>query len=142
MKDQRLDQLYNVTSQRQLTYPLHNIVAAMTRSEADKVAVALDQAGFERDRIEVVLAEDVPELGEPIGGLGFHRVWTWLLLSLGDDLDELEQARRELMQGHALIQVLVHGNDEQERVRTILSQHGGHAMVYFGRWTITPIDHC
>ncbi len=140
MKHQLIDQLHNVTSQRQLTYPLHKIVAAMARSEADEVVVALDKAGFTRDRIEVIIAEDVPELGEPIGGSELHRFLVRLRLSKGDDLDELEQARRELMDGYAPIQVLVHGKTEQERVRTVLSQHTDHAMHYFGRWTIASID--
>lgn len=140
MKHQAIDHTHAVMSQRQLTYPLHKIVAAMARSEADEVAVALAQTGFGRDRIEVIIAEDVPELGEPIGGSGFHRLLTRLQLSMGDDLDELERARRELVHGHALIQVRVHGDEELNRVRTLLSQHGAHAMHSFGRWAITPID--
>lgn len=65
---------------------------------------------------------------------------TRLRLSSGDDLDELEQARRELGYGHALIQVLVHGDGEQDRAQAILSQHGGLALRYFGRWTITTLE--
>ncbi len=96
MKHQFIDHTLAPRSQHQLTYPLHKIVAAMPRSEADEATVALHQAGFTRDRIDIIVAEDVPELKEPIGGSGFHRVWTWLQLSLGDDLDELVRARREL----------------------------------------------
>lgn len=140
MKLLPIDHTHTVGSQHQLTYPLHKIVAAMPRSEAGEVTVALHQAGFTRDRIDVILAEDVPELNEPIGGSGFHRVWTRLLLSLGDDLDELERVRRELVRGHALIQVRVHGSEELNHVRSILDQYGDHDMVHFGRWTITPVD--
>jgi hypothetical protein len=63
-----------------------------------------------------------------------------LKLSLGDDLDELEQARQELMSGHALIQIRVHEREEQVRAHAILRQHGGHDMHYFGRWTIRPLN--
>lgn len=125
---------------RPLTYPLHKIVAAVRRSDAEMVAAALDEAGFQRDRVEIITAEEVEGLGEPIGGSGLHRVLVWLELSLGDDLDELEQARQELVSGYALIQVRVHGDEEQVRVHTILSQHGAHNMHHFGRWTITPLD--
>lgn len=125
---------------RQLTYPLHKIVSAVAQSDTDGVVAALDEAGYGRDRVEIITAEAVPGLGEPIGGTGLHGLLTRMQLSMGDDLDELEQARLELVCGHALIQVLVHGDGEQSRVRAILSQHGGHAMRYFGRWAITTLE--
>jgi hypothetical protein len=126
---------------RPLTYPLHKIVAAVDRSETDVLAAALDGAGFPCDRVEIITAEEVKGLDEPIGGAGLHRLLVWLQLSLGDDLDELELARQELVSGYALIQVRVHGDQEQVRAHAILSRHGGHDMHYFGRWTIKPIDH-
>ena len=36
----------------------------------DGVVAALEDAGFARDRIEVVTAADVSDLDEPIGGSG------------------------------------------------------------------------
>lgn len=125
---------------RPLTYVLRKIVAAVARSDPDGVVAALDEAGFARDRIEIITAEEVPGLGEPIGGSGLHGLLTRLRLSLGDDLDELEQARRELGYGHALIQVLVRGDGERDRAQAILSQHGGHALRYFGWWTILTLE--
>lgn len=139
MQHQAIDTVQGATPQHRLTYPLHQIVAAIARSDTDKVVTLLGDAGFPRDRIEVIVAEDVPRLEEPVGGSGIHRFLVRLQLSMGDDLDQLERARRELMNGHALVEVLVHGHQEQERVGAILSQHGGHAIHYFGRWTITPI---
>ena len=53
---------------RPLTYPLHKIVAAVARSDTDGVVAALEEAGFARDRIEIIIGETVPGLGEPIGG--------------------------------------------------------------------------
>jgi hypothetical protein len=125
--------------QRRLTYPLHKIVAAVGRSDADIVAAALGDAGFGRDRIEIVTADEVKGLGDPIGGSGLRRLLVRLQLSLGDDLDELEAARQDLMSGYALIQIRVHGHEEQVRAHAILRQHGGHDVHYFGRWTITPL---
>ncbi len=137
---QPIDHTYAAGSQRQPTPPPHTIVAAVARSDTDRGVALLNQAGFARDRIEVVIVEEIPRLEEPLGGTGLHRFLVRLRLSLGDDLDELEQARRELMNGHALIQVVVHGDTEQERVRTILSTPRGQAMHDFGRWTIASID--
>lgn len=126
--------------QRRLGYPLHKVVAAVERAEADGIVAALGEAGFDRDRVEVITAEEVQGLTEPIGGFGLHGLLTRLQLSVGDDLDELELVRRELVYGHALVQVLVRGDEELERARVILGGHGGHAMRYFGRWTIAPLD--
>jgi hypothetical protein len=121
-------------------YPLHKLAAAMARDMTDGVVTALKDAGFTPDRIEVVTAEDVSDLNEPIGGSGLRGFLTRFSLSLGDDLDEIEQARRELTHGHALVLVMVDGMAEQERAHIVLREHGGHAMRYFGRWAITTYD--
>ncbi len=126
--------------QRGSSYPLHKLVAALDPTETTRVLAALDDAGFAGDRVEVVTADEVPGLREPIGGVGLRGLLTRLQLSVGDDLDELEVMRRELVHGHALVHVRVHGDDELERARSILNGHGGHAMRHFGRWAITTID--
>jgi hypothetical protein len=82
----------------------------------------------------------VSDLDEPIGGSGIRGFLTRFSLSLGDELDEIEQARRELTYGHALVLVMVDGMAEQERAHAVLREHGGHAMRYFGRWTITTYE--
>src|SRR5918995_597778 len=114
--------------------------AAIDRNQRDAVVAALTDAGFAPDRIEVVTADDVPGLDEPIGGSGIRGFLTRLNLSLGDDLDEFEQARQELKYGHALVLVMVDGMAEQDRAHAVLREHGGHAMRYFGRWTITTYE--
>jgi hypothetical protein len=121
-------------------YPLHKVAAAVAREETDGVVAALTDAGFGRNHIEVITAEDVPGLDDPIGGAGIRGFLTRFNLSLGDDLDELEQARQELMYGHALVLVMVHGMAEQDRAHAVLREHGGHAMRYFGRWAITSLE--
>ena len=121
-------------------YPLHKVVAAVDRNQTDAVVAALEDAGFARDRIEVVTAEDVSDLDEPIGGSGIRGFLRRFSLSLGDELDEIEQARQELTYGHALVLVMVDGMAEQDRAHAVLREHGGHAMRYFGRWTITTYE--
>lgn len=90
-------------------YPLHKVAAAIDPAKTDGVVAALEDAGFARDRIEVVTAEDVSDLEEPVGGSGIRGFLflTSFNLSLGHDLDQVEQARRELMYGHALVLVMV-----------------------------------
>jgi hypothetical protein len=121
-------------------FPRHKVAAAIDRNQRDAVVAALTDAGFAPDRIEVVTAEDVSDLDEPIGGSGIRGFLTRFSLSLGDELDEIEQARQELTYGHALVLVMVDGMAEQERAHAVLREHGGHAMRYFGRWTITTYE--
>ena len=121
-------------------YPLNKVAAAIAPDKTDGVVTALEDAGFSRDRIEVVTAEDVSDLDEPVGGSGIRGFLTRFNLSLGDDLDEVERARQELTRGHALVLVLVDGAAEQERAHAVLHEHGGHSMRYFGRWAITTYD--
>jgi hypothetical protein len=121
-------------------FPTHKVAAALAPDMTEGVVTALEDAGFTRDRIEVVTAEDVSDLDEPIGGSGIRGFLTRFSLSLGDELDEIEQARQELTYGHALVLVMVDGMAEQDRAHAVLREHGGHAMRYFGRWTITTYE--
>ena len=127
-------------SRYQPSYPLHKVVAAVEPASLDQVAAALAEAGLGGERVEIVTADDAPVADEPIGGSGIRGFFERLGLSLGDDLDALEQAREELSQGHALILVAVHDDAERTRVHDILLEHGGHSMRYFGHWTITTLD--
>jgi hypothetical protein len=121
-------------------YPVHKVAAAIDHDQTDAVVAALTDAGFAPDRIEVVTAEDVSDLDQPIGGSGIRGFLTRFSLSLGDDLDEIERARQELTYGHALVLVMVDGMAEQDRAHAVLREHGGHAMRYFGRWTVTTYE--
>lgn len=127
-------------SQYRPSYPLHKVVAAVEPARLDQVTSALAAAGLDGDRVEIVTADDSPPSDEPIGGSGIRGFVARLGLSLGDDLDALQQARSELRQGHALVLVAVHDDAERTRVHDILREHGGHSMRYFGHWTITSLD--
>jgi hypothetical protein len=106
MDNEPRDRTSSAPGRRRPPYPLHKVVAAVARAETDGVVNALGDAGFARDRIEVVTAENVPGLDGPIGGSGVRGLLTRLNLSIGDDLDELEQARQELLYGHALLRAM------------------------------------
>jgi hypothetical protein len=123
-----------------LSYPLHRLVAAVAPESLDQATAALAEAGIGPDQIDVVTSADVSGLDGPMGGTGFRSFLTRFQLSLGDDLDALEQARQELQSGHTLIMVLVHNDEERDRAEEALRTHGGHAMRYFGRWSVTSYE--
>lgn len=124
----------------QPSYPLHKVVAAVEPDRVDQVVAALAAAGLAGDRVEIVTADEASELDEPIGGSGLRGFFARFGLSLGDNLDSIEDARAELSQGHVLVFVAVHDDAERTQVHDILLEHGGHSMRYFGHWTITTLD--
>lgn len=97
------DQAGSNLSLAPLACPLRMIVAAVARLDTDRGIALLRETAFARDRIEVIIDEDISRLDEPLGGTGLHRFLVRLQLVRGHYLDELKQARR----GQALIQVLV-----------------------------------
>jgi hypothetical protein len=117
----------------------NQIVAAVERAETDRVIAELGDAGFDSDRIYVITAEDMQALDEQVGGSGLRGFLRRLNLSLGADLDEFEQAERELEYGHALVMVGIQGDEEQDRAYDVLRMRGGHGIRYYGRWTITEL---
>lgn len=140
MTDERHDQGARPADGRRRPYPLHKVLAAVERAQSEGVMVALEEAGFARDGIDVVTAEDVSDLDQPVGGAGALGFLRRLGLRSGGDLDGIEQAQRELSFGHSLILVPVDGDAERDQAHEILRQHGGHSMSYFGRWTITTLE--
>lgn len=121
-------------------YPLHRLVAAVAPESLEPASTALAAAGLGPDRIKVVTAADVSDLDGPVGGTGFRAFLTRFGLSLGDELDEIEVAHQELRDGHTLIMVLVHNDRERNTAEELLRAHGGHAMRYFGRWSVTTYE--
>jgi hypothetical protein len=83
---------------------------------------------------------DVPGLDDPVGGADFRGFLTRLSLSTGANLDEIDQGRRELAHGQALVLVLVHDDGVRDRAEAVLRQQGAHAMSYFGRWAVTTLE--
>ena len=121
-------------------YPLHKVAAALARDRRTAWSPPSRTPALRRTGSRSSPPTMCPDLDEPIGGSGIRGFLTRFSLSLGDDLDEIEQARQELKFGHALVLVMVDGMTEQDRAHTVLREHGGHAMRYFGRWAITTYE--
>jgi hypothetical protein len=116
------------------------VIGAFAPDAVESVTAALVAAGFAAEQIDVMTADDLQNLAAridrpgPVGALGRF------LLSLGDDLDELEMARQELASGHVLIGVPAMGSEIIHRVRDVMRDNGGHSIIHYGRWAITTFD--
>jgi hypothetical protein len=134
------DQTAGTATPRTPSYPLNRVAAAISPSDVEPVIAALIDAGFARDDIMVMTAADVPPLDEPIGGNGWRGFLSRLSLSFGDQLEEIEDAREELRQGHTLILVAVRDEAAQHLAHDVLRMHCGHRMRYFGRWSVRKLE--
>ncbi len=113
------------------------IVAAVDRSQTASRLNLLRDAGFPADRVDVLVVEEVPRLEERLGGSGLHQFLARLRLIRGDDLDRLEQGRRELMNGRALVWVTTTGYHEFRLAGSIL----GHLNIRANSgFEAAPID--
>src|SRR5262245_28880408 len=124
-----------------LTSPHPKIVGAAGRSDSDIVAAVLGDAGFSRDRIEIVTADEIKAPHDLIAESGLRRLRVQLKVSGEDGLDQQDGERQALMSGYALIQIRVVGREEQVRAHAVVRQDDGNDMQFFERWTITPDDH-
>lgn len=124
---------------RRRAYPLGKVMGAVAPSVVDAVTVALLGTGIAPGDVEVVTADDETGDAAPGDGGGFQGMMERLSLGLGADLDTIEEARRELAAGHVIVLVPVNGDEGARRVGDILRAHGGHAVRYFGRWTIETL---
>jgi hypothetical protein len=117
-----------------------SVFGAVDAKAVDNVAAALTAAGYGNDQVEVVHASDVEGMETPLNRAGLRGLVGRFVLSLGDDLDQLEQIRQELAAGHVLVMVNVEKDEDRMRVRDILREHGGHSIRHYGHWTITSLD--
>jgi hypothetical protein len=120
--------------------PQGKVIGAVEPVQVEATTAALVAAGFPAVQIDVVTADALAEIEAPLDRPGIGGLVGRFLLSMGDDLDELERFRDELEVGHVLVGVPAQGDEAVHRVRDILREHGGHGIVYYGRWTITTFD--
>jgi hypothetical protein len=134
------DRSSSEVGERQLGSLEGKVIGAVQPTEVSDVTTALEAAGYSTDEIDVVTSEDIAALDVPIDRPGLSGLVSRFVFSIGDDLDEIQQAREELAAGLILIGVAADGDESVHRVRDILREHGGQSIVHFGRWTITTFE--
>lgn len=124
---------------REIGPPDGKVIGAVEPEAAAKVCVALASAGFPADQIDIVSAADLEMLNSPFEREGLRGHVERFLLSLGEELNALEELRSMARAGHTLVGVPVQDDDAMHRAARILRDHGAHAVTHFGRWTITSL---
>ena len=122
---------------RQPSYPLHRVIGAVDPAVVGAVLGDLTAAGFAADSIDVVMGEAAAQrLHATLDRPGLRGLLNRISLSLGADLEVIQETEQELEAGHSLIVVPVEGDAAKERARDILLAHDGHFIHHFGRWSV------
>jgi hypothetical protein len=56
---------------------------------------------------------------------------------LGDiESKNLQEYQQELLSGHFVLAIQVADEDKRTQALNIIKSHGGHAVTFYGRWTV------
>lgn len=124
---------------REIGSPEGKVIGAVEPENSAMIIVALAGAGFPADQIDVVTAADLAMMNNPLAHDGLRGFIERFLLSLGEELNALEELRQMASNGHTLVGVPVEGDEAMHRAAKVLRDHGAHEVTHFGRWTITSL---
>jgi hypothetical protein len=121
-----------------LNYPVGHLVGVLrTAEEAEQAAQSLYAADFtDIEILEGSAARAVIE-SEERAVHPLTRAWERLSLYLSDETDARQAALEALSEGHAIVMVSASDDAQEDQAKRILQAHGGRALRYFGRWSIT-----
>jgi hypothetical protein len=117
--------------------PSGKVIGAFTPSAVEGLLNALNTAGYTDDRIDVVTGEEVKNLETPFSEGGLRGLVNRFYLSLGQELDEMEELRQHALNGSVLVGVPVDTEEASHRVSEIMHEHNGHEVTHFGRWSVS-----
>jgi hypothetical protein len=120
---------------REIGSPEGKVLGAVEPDKCAMIAVALAAAGFPADQIDIVTAADLDTIESPFTRDGLRGYVERFLLSLGEELNPLEELRHMARDGHTLVGVPVEGDEAVHRAAKILRDNGAHEVTHFGRWS-------
>lgn len=131
-----MDETAQDRAPREIGPPEGKVIGAVEPNTCAVVVVALADAGFPANEIDVVTAADLDMMME---NRSLHnRLQNFVerfVLSLGEELNPLEELRSMARDGHTLIGVPVEGDEAVHRAAKVLRDHGAHEVTHFGRWS-------
>jgi hypothetical protein len=126
-----------------LGHPLNQVYAIVpSHLSLDAIVGDLEARGFSTTDIGVLRGkQDAIKLEEATGEKGIPAKIFRMGLAFGDrDSTYLTSYRTALLQGDAVIGVVVHNENEREKVRESLKSKGARFLVYFGRFTAEVLE--
>ena len=127
-----------------IPYPTNKVVGIIDDvGDAQAALRGLKTAGFAAAQIRVLTGEEgahrIDVKGDEHGRLAQIVRSTQKLLG-DDEIQDAARYEQELFAGHFGIGVVVHDEEDRDKVRQILKAHHGHFINFYGRWTMENMD--
>jgi hypothetical protein len=113
-----------------------------TGEELRGVVTELNNAGFDKERVQVLCGEKGADRLDPTGERhGFAARFYRFVEKFGDmESEHLRDYKSELLDGHFLIAVDVRDEQERSRVLDLFKSHGGRRVNFYGKWTVEGLS--
>jgi len=121
-------------------YPMNHVIAIFDELEdAQQATETLRRSGFEERDILLITS---PQTAEAISSREqrwhfFDRIRQVVTHVVCDESPYQEMCEQVMKQGHHLVSVRALHDKEQQLVTTMLKNHRGHSIKFFGWWAIT-----
>jgi hypothetical protein len=125
-----------------ISYPTNRVVGTIDNpADAQDALVALVEAGCKPEEIEVLYGEEGMHRLDPTGEEhGLLARFQRAVLAYHSEYKYIKHHEDDIRAGRFVIMVLAEEPERRERVAEILQAHGGHFLVFFGRWTMQLLD--
>jgi hypothetical protein len=126
-----------------LTIPANHILAIVSDSdEASGIVETLSRNGFSPDDIGILTGtEDAEKLKAATGKKGFFAKMLTSGVDMGDrDTGYLEEYRKALLAGHAVVGVVAKSDEARNNARQLLKERGARFITFFGRFVTEVLE--
>jgi hypothetical protein len=126
-----------------LTYPANKVIGILSTPEELHAAVTeLNNAGFQKEQLQVLCGEKGAERLDPTGERhGFLARLYRFVEKFGDmESKHLSEYKSELLRGHFLLAIDVAAEVDRARVLNVLKTHRATRVNFFGKWTVEGLS--
>jgi molybdenum cofactor biosynthesis MoaF-like protein len=125
-----------------ISYPMNRVAGTIDDpTEAHAAIEALREAGYKLEEIDVLCGEEGMRRLDPTGKEhGLFARFQRTVLQYNSEYKYISHHEEDLRAGHFVIMVLAEEPERRETVVEILWSHGGHFIVFFGRWSMRLLD--
>ena len=125
-----------------ISYPTNRVAGTIDDpADAHAAIEALIEAGYKLEEIDVLYGEEGMRRLDPTGKEhGLLARFQRTVLQYNEERKYLNHHEADIRAGHFVIMVLAEEPERRETVKEILQSHGGHFIVFFGRWTMRLLD--
>jgi hypothetical protein len=125
-----------------ILYPMNRVAGTIDDpAEAQAAVEALVEAGYKLEEIDVLYGEEGMRRLDPTGKEhGLLARFQRAVQQYNEERKYISHHEEDIRAGHFVIMVLAREPERRDTVKEILQSHGGHFIVFYGRWAIQSLD--